>query len=437
MMAVTEWVKNWNSADKTLASAAALFVVALITKISIPNNVFVECFLFVTEAALVGGVADWFAVTALFEKPLGFPYHTAILPNRREEFIVAATHLVEREFFSRKKVFSMMEAVDLRTPLISWIKNSDVKNDIKNELMRLIQGYAEPFDCSLTAEKWAGELRHAVLSVPLHEVMERFRCWLVGGRDREIIAQASSFIRSRVETDEARDNIKTMLQKIYDDKMEGAGLLGMFGSLFAQAFDVVSIDDMAEVIQTEILRLLDEAGEANSAIQTRMLSVFYDYFDKVAIDPALDEDFAKLKCNVIRDMPIEDTIGTALLIIKNSMTDGGVPAGIGEASIHGAIQTLTGEVAESCLSILESDPDVQKVINVLVHDVVGRSALEAREMMGAVTNEVMAHLTDDELNRIVYSKIEPDLLWIRMNGSIVGAIIGFALYAIMTMAKYL
>ena len=41
------------------------------------------------QSALIGSVADWFAVTALFRKPLGFPYHTALIPRNKERLINA------------------------------------------------------------------------------------------------------------------------------------------------------------------------------------------------------------------------------------------------------------------------------------------------------------------------------------------------------------
>ena len=52
-----------------------------------------------------------------------------------------------------------------------------------------------------------------------------------------------------------------------------------------------------------------------------------------------------------------------------------------------------------------------------------------------MVREVMERLTDEQLNHIVYSKIEPDLLWIRMNGSVVGALIGCVLFMVMTAVK--
>ena len=58
-------------------------------------------------------------------------------------------------------------------------------------------------------------------------------------------------------------------------------------------------------------------------------------------------------------------------------------------------------------------------------------ALKARELAGTIAREVMGRLSDDDLNALIYDKIEPDLLWIRMNGSIVGAVIGFFMFILL------
>ena len=76
--------RSWNKADKTLLFAAVVFFLALALVIAYPKSLLARGFLACADAALVGGIADWFAVTALFKKPLGFPWHTALLPRRRE-----------------------------------------------------------------------------------------------------------------------------------------------------------------------------------------------------------------------------------------------------------------------------------------------------------------------------------------------------------------
>ena len=78
---------RYNKADAVLFFSFIAFLISLYAHLNFPAALWADALLMVSEAALVGGIADWFAVTALFRKPLGFPYHTALLPRRRDSFI--------------------------------------------------------------------------------------------------------------------------------------------------------------------------------------------------------------------------------------------------------------------------------------------------------------------------------------------------------------
>ncbi len=95
--------RSFNIADKALVCTTVLFIMLIIVKINYPSNLYLKGLLFCVEAALVGGIADWFAVTALFKKPLGFPYHTEIIPRKKDQVIAGCIKLVQNEFFSKKQ----------------------------------------------------------------------------------------------------------------------------------------------------------------------------------------------------------------------------------------------------------------------------------------------------------------------------------------------
>ena len=63
------------------------------------------------QSALIGSVADWFAVTALFRKPLGFPYHTALIPRNKERLINGVIKLVETKMLTRDRCQVLLSKV--------------------------------------------------------------------------------------------------------------------------------------------------------------------------------------------------------------------------------------------------------------------------------------------------------------------------------------
>ena len=75
----------------------------------------------------------------------------------------------------------------------------------------------------------------------------------------------------------------------------------------------------------------------------------------------------------------------------------------------------------------------RKSVEHFLYDLLARSALHAQSLVGVVVTNVLDRLTDEQLNHLVYDKVEPDLLWIRMNGSIVGSAIGFVLFLCLQM----
>jgi uncharacterized membrane-anchored protein YjiN (DUF445 family) len=74
------------------------------------------------EAGVVGGLADWFAVTALFRHPLGLPIpHTAIIPNNKERIGATLSQFVEQNFLTRMVLLRKLRDAELGARLAAWL----------------------------------------------------------------------------------------------------------------------------------------------------------------------------------------------------------------------------------------------------------------------------------------------------------------------------
>ena len=98
------------------------------------------------------------------------------------------------------------------------------------------------------------------------------------------------------------------------------------------------------------------------------------------------------------------------------------------AFIEKNLVQLIEELLERAEALLSNNKTLQEELNSLIYQMAARGALQAQELLGSITNDVLGTMTDQQINRLVYDKAEPDLLWIRMNGSIVGASIGLVLF---------
>ena len=98
------------------------------------------------------------------------------------------------------------------------------------------------------------------------------------------------------------------------------------------------------------------------------------------------------------------------------------------AFIEKNLVQLIEELLERAEALLSNNKTLQEELNSLIYQMAARGALQAQDLLGSITNDVLGTMTDQQINRLVYDKAEPDLLWIRMNGSIVGASIGLVVF---------
>src|SRR3954466_7737276 len=74
------------------------------------------------EASMVGGLADWFAVTALFRHPLGVPIpHTAIIPERKDQFGETLGDFIQDSFLTPETIVARVRAARVSTRLAGWL----------------------------------------------------------------------------------------------------------------------------------------------------------------------------------------------------------------------------------------------------------------------------------------------------------------------------
>ena len=111
------------------------------------------------EAATVGGLADWFAVTALFRRPLGLPIpHTAIIPTRRAKIIEGIVTMVEEDWLSPEAISARLARLAPSTLLVDWLRDPAHVERIGAPLRDLVRGLAR----TLTEPEVAAFLERAL-----------------------------------------------------------------------------------------------------------------------------------------------------------------------------------------------------------------------------------------------------------------------------------
>ena len=423
--------RKWDKADKTLLCAAAVFLFSLCLRLQYPGNLFAEGFQFCAEAALVGGIADWFAVTALFRKPLGFPYHTAILPRRREAFIKASVAMVQKEFFSRRKIIHHIEKLHALPMLMEWLHEPGTRQQMIQRLMGYMGDFLVQQDRQERADLLAERIRDSFRKASPDEFFARFGKWMKeSGRDKEFLHHVALYARRCLERPETRKAILGLLEQYERECTKSTLELLMAG--IAEALDLVNLEEAAELMQKQLLRLADELAEQDSPLQAEMLALFYEKAGELGRDSEFRSLVAEMKEDIVRDLPLSEAIRRTMSSIRQEfLADAGSPL----PAIRSQLLGILGKEYARCLDMVRTDERLRFSIEHFLYDIVARSALHAQGMVGDIVRDVLQRMTDEQLNHLVYDKVEPDLLWIRMNGSIVGSGIGLALFVLLVLAR--
>lgn len=431
--------KGMNKADKTLLGVLAAFTLALWLHLQYPESTWAAALLFASEAALVGGLADWFAVTALFRKPLGFPYHTAILPRRRDAFIKASVTLVQKEFFSKRKIFRHLERLHVLPMLMDWLREPATENRLVMQLVNYLRDFLLSQDARQQSVVLAAKVREALNVIEPEDFFALWGGWLQHtGKDKAFVKRLAQYWHAQAATEETRKAIRELLEK-YEEEKTSDNPWAKLASFALQAVDLVNYEEAAELMQKQLLAMLEELGTEDSPLQQSLLALFYDKAAELNHEPQFHQLVHELKDSLLKDLPLEPALQQILdNLLQHFLQDKAMdvdPLAEHMPALRSRLEELVGEEYRKTLCLMEADDELRKTLSSFLFDVIARSALQAQTLVGVVVESVLSGLTDEQLNRLVYDKVEPDLLWIRMNGSIVGAGIGLLLFAILQLAS--
>ena len=423
--------QTWNKADVALISSALFFLLALYLHLHLPSVIWTDGLLMVSEAALVGGVADWFAVTALFRRPLGFPYHTAILPRRRDSFIHAIVVMVQKEFFSRRKIFRHIEKIHLFPMLQEFLHKEATETRMTGTVLHFIRASFLRKKNKKAIAYLAERLKGILLREDPSELMNRFDAlFRTNEWDRKALVRISHLLAQEVSTEETQQSIRNALAELEREKI-GDGFL----SRLLEVTNTVNLDEGAELIQRHTCHVLNELGREHSPLQENAIALLHDCIGDLRQDAELLRLAHELQERLACELPIEETLGRLFQGLRKhfqmDLQREVDPIAEHMPAFYTHLQSILHVEYQHMLFLIEERTELQKIITKVLYDLLARSALHAQTLVGVIVGNVLSRLTDEELNHLIYDKVEEDLLWIRVNGSLVGGCIGLFLFICM------
>ena len=359
-----------------------LIVMAIIFLISYPHrhDALWAFIMHVSGAAMIGGLADWYAVTALFTKPLGIPFKTAILPRSKERLIQIGRTMLSEELL---RVPQMYYAIKRERVMVRIIEYG--MSDVGQKQMReLLYGVGNQVLSHMDIEPMRKEINKAVYkgvsnwkATPL--VILFGRCML----ERHTASVFWLYFNRTCQRVIASNQVYPYLYRVMLDIMK-TYTKDSFMRELAIAFggDGLSPERLVDTVQKKAVQFLQDNEDIDSPLGRYIWGQAIRFFNNLETN----EDIVRERFNVL---------GSEILLNPEK------------------------QAPFERFFLLRSIPWLQK-LNPLIDRVVG---------------EELSRYSPDEITYIIRGKMYYDLQMVRINGSLVGAVLGGLFYGVTLLIK--
>ncbi|MGE4272413.1 MAG: DUF445 domain-containing protein [Desulfitobacterium sp.] len=412
-------------ANLVLGSVFLIFLLALWLRYQWPTVQGVRFFLFVSEAALVGGLADWFAVTALFRKPLGWSYHTALIPRNREKMTEAIVAMVQNELLSESLMRQKIQGFQLSTWFINTIEKSGGAPWLAEKLSQGLAQWCKNADISQLSNKIEALLKAKMLTAGLAKPMlVQGRLMLEKQEFDQLLDQGIEKVLDLATQPQAREILVQVLGQIQEQQVGNGGklqktILGLF-----QVTDGINLEEAAEGLQIELILHLRELQMPHHAVRGQLKEIIAGKLGALETDVEALNALENWKNTFFAEAKLEAPLRILLEQIFESLREGKLPTGQELALfLQPALEKWWPEFRE--------DSALQHSLDQFVQDMLIQALQSEHAVIGQIVRETLQSLNEEELNRFIEDKAGNDLQWIRINGSLVGGMVGAVLFVVL------
>jgi uncharacterized membrane-anchored protein YjiN (DUF445 family) len=387
-----------------LAIVAALFAFSVWGQDMWPWLAPVRAF---TEAALVGGVADWFAVTALFRHPFGLPIpHTAVIPHNHGRIAAAIGRFVANNLLASQALGQRLEELDTAGRLGRWLARpatgAMIAERISGSLPPILHtigeqrlrdtvsgGLRKVVDTAITAPRMSGILSYMVERGYHHAILDHLMT-----EARSFVAQNRQFIRKRV----AKECPEWLPMWVETQIAQGVahGIDASLGELTAH----------------------------DHPWRLKFETFIHETIDSMANAPLFAQRIEDVKLQILGD-PALDIYLRQIGASAYSHLLGGAE------TVEAVIESGLRELGER----LEHDVAMRTTLNRWLRDASEALLVPRRELIGSLITDLVMRWKTSVLIDKLESHVGKDLQYIRINGTVVGGLVGLVIYGITTLAQ--
>jgi len=401
-------------ATLVLAGTLALFVTAKALLHLHPAFGFVAAF---AEAATIGGLADWYAVVALFKRPLGLPIpHTAIIPSNQHRIADKLGEFIELHFLEAAPVEAKLRQIDFGSFIADWLRDRKRSDDLARFALRLL-----PEALSATETSGLMTFISRRISTQLQEIdlaplaAGTLRGFMEEGRHQGLLDDIMRLVHQSLTQpdtmtlirEKVRDEMPTLLKLYRADKFVVNRIVASASRFFAQVRS-----DPQHPFRDEFNRML------------------LSFVDRLGSDRAFAERIGELKRDLLARPELGDLARNVWSNARSFL----------ERSASGETQVLQQHLAGMFVKAgeaLAADTELRAEINQGLVAVLRSFIADQKSGVSSFIADQVKAWDMGQLIALIEINIGKDLQYIRFNGALIGGLAGLGLYTVELLLRLL
>jgi uncharacterized membrane-anchored protein YjiN (DUF445 family) len=391
-------------ASGLLAATGATFIATLM----IPEpGIWMLLLRSTAEAALVGGLADWFAVTAVFRRPLRLPIpHTAIVPANKDRIGEGLAQFLDRHFLTRDVLIPELRSLRLAERTANWLADRRNAAALAGEITKALPVLLRAIDDRQVKGFLSRALGAQLRNLPVASLLGRLmQLLMAAGHHERVLDSALDFASAFL-----AQNRERMLEAVAQRRRRW--LPRTINREIARAMLRIAAE------------LLDDLRRPDGAARESLLASVNEFASQLTMSPAV---VGSWQYSVRRRREIQAWISEiwdkANDLLRRDLA--------GPSSrVRRALALAIDSVGEA----LAADADMRRRLDTAI-EVVAVEVLPWRAELIRVVSEVVRRWEPRSFSDRIEAAVGADLQFIRINGTLVGGLVGGALYAISLLAR--
>ena len=364
------------------------------------------------EAAMVGAIADWFAVVALFRHPLGLPIpHTAIIPANKDRIGDRLAAFICDNFLSTSQVLVKLSQFDPAARLADWLARPDRAEQLGGHLVAAARYGLTAFDDTRVRD-FLGRMASAGLArVDISRLAgQALDALTAGGRHQALLDDVLEQVAGVIGADEVQEHITEAIAR----EIKALRYVGL---------DQVAARLATRKIVAAVARTIgDMAADPGHPLRERFDVFMAGFIARLRHDPEFHRRGEAIRAELLAHPALGDYLHGLWAELLAWLHDDLASA---DSGIRRRIVGLAGTLGER----LRADEPMRRWINEQVMDAAPRAIERYREDIRRYIVERVAEWHVDEMTRELERHIGRDLQFIRVNGTRVGGLVGLAIHA--------